>query len=304
MTDDQLHHASGHDPERQHQRLIPTVAHFAQTQYLPHIRVQKISFVTDEAMLRKYILPEFGTRSLDEVTPELVADFFVRLRSRGYANSSCNRLRAVLRYMFNLARKWKVPGASDNPTSGTAALPELSRERYLTSEEVQRLLLAADVDRPDTAAVIKLLILTGARRSEITKAKWEYIDWNKCTLLVPRAKSGRPRAIALNTVAIGVLRALGPNDSGHIFPQLVGNGDIRRSWVRIRRRAGMPDVRLHDLRHSFASFLINSGASLYVVQNLLGHSNPRMTQRYAHLAPSTLLDAAEAVGKALVDQCK
>jgi integrase len=111
----------------------------------------------------------------------------------------------------------KVPGASNNPEVGMTALPETPRERYLTAEEVQRLFLAAEGDRPDTAAVVKLLVLTGARLSEITKAKWEYIDWNKQTLLVARAKSGKPRVIALSTKVIDVLRAIGPADSGYIF---------------------------------------------------------------------------------------
>ena len=137
-----------------------------------------------------------------------------------------------------------------------------------------------------------LLLLTGARRREVTRARWEDVDWEKRTLLVPVSKSGKPRTIALNAAAIALLRtAASDSASLYVFPtQLSG---LFCPWNRIRRRAGLADVRLHDLRHSFASFLVNQGVSLYVVQNLLGHTQARMTQRYAHLAPQTLLDAAE-----------
>jgi integrase len=110
----------------------------------------------------------------------------------------------------------------------------------------------------------------------------------------PRA-SGKSRTIALNAVALSVLKSI-PRDPTcpYVFPTRLGG--IYYPWYRIRRRAGLDDdVRLHDLRHSFASFLVNQGVSLYVVQGLLGHASPRMTQRYAHLAPQTLLDAAEVV---------
>jgi integrase len=143
-------------------------------------------------------------------------------------------------------------------------------------------------------------LLTGARRNEITQAKWEHVDWQRRTLLVPVSKSGKPRTIALNGAAIALLRSVSRvQSSEHVFPSpFTGHpfASLFYPWDRIRRRAGLTDVRLHDLRHSFASFLVNYGVSLYVVQGLLGHSQIRMTQRYAHLAPQTLVDAAEVVG--------
>ena len=183
--------------------------------------------------------------------------------------------------------------ASMTAAAKFATAPEVHRQRFLTPEETQRLVGSIHADRNQIAAkAIMLLLLTGARRREVTRARWEDVDWEKRTLLVPMSKSGKPRTIALNAAAIALFRtAVSDSASPYIFPtQLSG---LFCPWNRIRRRAGLADVRLHDLRHSFASFLVNQGVSLYVVQNLLGHTQVRMTQRYAHLAPQTLLDAAE-----------
>jgi integrase len=215
------------------------------------------------------------------------------MRAKGYAGGTTNHVLVLLRYVFNLARKWNVPGASVNPTAGLATVPEVHRQRFLTPEETQRLIGSIHADKNQIAAkAIMLLLLTGARRREVTRARWEDVDREKRTLLVPISKSGKPRTIALNAAAIALLRtAASDSASPYVFPtQLSG---LFCPWNRIRRRAGLADVRLHDLRHSFASFLVNQGVSLYVVQNLLGHTQARMTQRYAHLAPQTLLDAAE-----------
>jgi integrase len=174
------------------------------------------------------------------------------------------------------------------------------RQRFLTPEETQRVIASINAEENKVAArAITLLLLTGARRNEVTHAKWDYVNWQQRTLLVPVSKSGRPRAVALNAAAVALLQSL-PRMPGneYIFPSRhTGrpSPSLFFPWDRIRRRAGLTDVRLHDLRHSFASFLVNNGVSLYVVQDLLGHTQPRTTQRYAHLARQTLLDAAEVV---------
>ena len=202
--------------------------------------------------------------------------------------------------MFNLAKKWGIPGSAKNPTAGLKTAPDVCRERFLTHEETRRLLFALDADENKVAArAIKLLLLTGARRNEITHARWDYVNWEKRTLLVPRAKSGRPRSIHLNSAALELVSSiLRTPENPYIFPSPVTgrpSPSLHFPWFRIRERAGLFDVRLHDLRHSFASILVNQGVSLYVVQGLLGHTQARTTQRYAHLANDTLSDAAEVI---------
>ena len=290
----------GADPQarRQELRSIPTLNQLIRDRYLPHAQASKRSWTTDEGLLRIHILPALGRLTLDQITGEHVAGLINDMRAKGYAGGTTNRVLVLLRYVFNLARKWNVPGASVNPTAGLSTAPRVHRQRFLTADETKRLIAAIDEDENRGAAqAIKLLLLTGGRRNEITHAKWEHVDWQRRTLLVPVSKSGKPRTIALNSAAIALLQSVPRvQDSEHIFPSPFSGhpfASLFWPWNRIRRRAGLADVRLHDLRHSFASFLVNQGVSLYVVQGLLGHTEARMTQRYAHLAPQTLLDAAE-----------
>jgi integrase len=293
----------GADPQerRAELRAIPTLAELVRDRYLPHVKSYKRSWCTDETVLRIHVLPMLGSQYVDLVRAEPIAALVERMRAKGYATGTTNRVVIVLRHVFNLARKWRVPGVGENPTTGINLAPDVNRERFLTVEEAQRLVASIERDENEVAAqAIMLLLLTGARRNEITYAKWDFVDWEKKSLLVPLSKSGKPRSIALNAPAMDLLRSIrGSNDSPYIFPSPVTgqpSPSLYFPWQRIRVRAGLPDVRLHDLRHSFASFLVNRGVSLYVVQGLLGHAHTRYTQRYAHLTPDTLRDAAEAVG--------
>ncbi|AMN42105.1 site-specific integrase [Rhodoplanes sp. Z2-YC6860] len=296
----------GSDPQerRAEMRTIPTLAELVRDRYLPHVKSYKRSWCTDETVLRIHILPALGFQYVDLVRAEPIAALVERMREKGYATGTTNRVVIVLRHIFNLARKWRVPGVGENPTAGINLAPDVKRERFLSLEEAQHLIASIEQDENQVAAkAIMLLLLTGARRNEITHARWDYLDWEKRTLLVPLAKSGKPRSIALNAAAIELLRSIPRLDlNPYILPSpLTGepSPSLFFPWQRIRTRAGLPDLRLHDLRHSFASFLVNKGVSLYVVQGLLGHAHTKYTQRYAHLTPDTLRDAAETVASVI-----
>ena len=179
----------GADPQarRQELRSIPTLNQLIRDRYLSHAQASKRSWTTDETLLRG----------------EHIAGLINDMLAKGYAGGTSNRVLVLLRYVFNLARKWNVPGASLNPTAGLSTAPEVHRQ----PEESQRLIGSIHADKNQIAAkAIMLLLLTGARRREVTRARWEDVDWEKRTLLVPVSKSGKPRTIALNAAAIALLR--------------------------------------------------------------------------------------------------
>ena len=292
----------GGDPQRHRQELraIPTFSEFIRDLYLPFATNAKRSWRTDEAVLRVQVLPIIGRLPMDQITTVIIADLLSRMARKEYASGTMNRVLVLLRFVFNLAIRWKASGVHTNPTTGLKLLPEKVQNRFLSMDEAQRLLNALEVDANQTAArAITLLLLTGARRNEITQARWEYVCWANRTLHVPCAKSGRPRSIVLNGAALELLRSIQPvPNNPYVFPSAITgrpSPTLHFPWTRVRKRAGLMDVRLHDLRHSFASFLVNKGVSIYVVQGLLGHTLVKTTQRYAHLADATLSEAAEVI---------
>jgi integrase len=293
----------GGDPqrERQERRSIPTLRSFVEERYLPFVQSYKRSWQTDEIVLRVHVLPRLGGLFLDEITTESIIDVVASLRSEEYAPGTIGRVIVILRYVFNLAHKWNVLRGTENPASGIPIPPDIQRNRFLDQAEIARLVevLARDDNRVAAKAIL-LLLLTGARRNEVTHARWEHVDLEAGTLFVPLSKSGKPRYIFLNAAAVNVLRSV-PQlpDNPYVFPSPVTgrpSASLHFPWTRIRIRAGLDDVRLHDLRHSFASALANDGRDLYTVQRLLGHANAKATQRYAHLKRETLANAAEAMG--------
>ena len=288
--------------ERQQRRAIPTLQVFVNDHYLPFVKTYKRSWQTDETILRVHVLPHLGRLCLDEVTTATITEVVASMRSKNYAPGTVARVVVILRFLFNLARKWKVLKGHDNPAAGLPVPPDVQRSRFLDKGEIARLVEALAKDENQVAAkAILLLLLTGARRNEVTHALWDYVDLKTSTLFVPLAKSGKPRHIVLNAAAMDVLRSV-PRLPGnpYVFPSPITgrpSASLHFPWQRIKIKAGLAEVRLHDLRHSFASALVNNRKDLYVVQRLLGHANIKATQRYAHLAPETLTDAAEAMGQ-------
>jgi integrase len=282
---------------RKQKRSVITLDEFTSAVYLPHIAMRKRSWRLDERILRQHISPVFGARKLAAIERQDVEDWLCRLTSGGLAPATCNRALSVFKTLCQEAALRGFLPAGQSPCAGVSPLKGCTlRERYLTEEEAQKLMRRLEQCGRPEASALRLLLLTGARKSEILRARWENVRTDLRLLIVPLSKSGRPRHIPLSAAAIAVLRAL-PRVPGSpwLFPGKAPGkplSDLYSFWNSIRKELGLDGVRIHDLRHSYASFLVNSGHSLYEVQKLLGHSDPRTTMRYAHLGQAPLLAAA------------
>ena len=227
-------------------------------------------------------------------------DWLHGLSSGGLAPATCNRILAVFKTICSLAVMRGLLPTGQSPCAGVSPFKiHAQRERYLSRDAAKRLMRALEKSGHPEAFSLRLLLLTGARKSEILKAQWENVRLDLRLLVVPLSKSGKPRHIPLSDEAIAVIRSI-PRQQGlpWLFPGHAPGkplSDLYLFWNRLRRELGLADVRIHDLRHTFASFLVNAGHSLYEVQKLLGHGDPRTTMRYAHLGQASLVAAAQTV---------
>lgn len=296
----------GIDPaaEKATLRAVPTFANFMAERYMPFVKGYKRSWMSDDSYLRNHLLPALGKKRLDEISKHDVIAFHHGMHIKGYALGTCNRCLILLRYTLNLAVRWEIPGVTANPTKDVALFEDLNKkERYLSQEEAQRLYeTVRRSDNPMLQYIVPMLILTGARKREVD-SKWQDFDLTRRQWRIPVTKTGRPRHVPLSNGVLQLPAAV-PHDDG--CPWVFPNPKTRKpyvsffySWNTARKLAGLPDVRIHDLRHNFASFLVNAGRSLYEVQKILGHTQVKTTQRYAHLSQDTLIDAANAAMNAM-----
>lgn len=252
-----------------------------------------------------FIAPAMGAFRVCDVTRADVAALHHAHRDKPY---QANRTLGVLSKMFNLAEVWGLRPDGSNPCRHVPKYPEKKRERYLSDAELARLagvLAACEAEGSETPFVIaafRLLILTGCRLSEIQTLRWEWIVQN--TLLLPDTKTGA-RRIPLSAQARAVLASL-PRSAGaaHVIEGARAGAhvtDLQRPWRRIRARADLPDARIHDLRHTYASRLASRGETIQMVGKLLGHTQLQTTMRYAHLADDPVRQAAERAGAAMPD---
>jgi integrase len=201
---------------------------------------------------------------------------------------------------FELAKQWNMAGSDRNPTRGIPRKPiNNARDRFLTAAEVKRLQAAvAKSSNTQLRYIVDLLLLTGARRSELLKAEWRHISLENRTWLIPHPKNGKPRHVPLSQAAIDLIGQLPRfTDCPYLLPNPETNEPfvtIKHAWMTARDKAKLPGLRLHDLRHACASFLVNSGIDLLTVGRILGHADYKSTMRYSHLAQDTLLAAVEA----------
>ena len=284
----------------------PLLKDFFVEKYLPYVKSYKRSWATDESMIRNHLVPKIGSLFMGRITPPDIAVFLQRMKSEEYASGTCNRALVLLRFGFTLALRWKVHGIESNPVVEIKNIKDDNKiERYLTEQQTIKLLEAVRQSESEMLQYIVLfLIYTGARKREVLDARWRDIDWAQRSWRIPKTKSGKIRHIPLSTGAMNVLEHVrlkvrhGLLNEQAIFANpKTGEPFVSffYSWNNARIRAGLPEFRIHDLRHSFASHLVNAGRSLYEVQELVGHADIKTTSRYAHLSRERLVAAVEVV---------
>ena len=273
---------------------------FMRDHYFPHAAQHKRSVKRDDQLHRLRIGPKFGHLALSAINRRDVQAFQNDLLKEGLSPATADHHVKLLRRVLNLAVQWEM--LEKNPLKGIKLyMVDNQVENYLDPEQLDRLVevLRTDENRM-VCLILMFLISTGARKNEALTATWKNVSLEGGVWRVDASlsKSKKSRSIPLNDSALWVLEQLpSKGKSEYLFPSPVTGKPytgITRAWYRLRKKAKIPSIRLHDLRHGFASLLVSGGRSLYEVQQILGHSDPKVTMRYAHLSAKALKDAANA----------
>lgn len=299
--------AAGEDPAEtalEAKRAL-TVAELVERYLSEHAWVKKKprSAAEDVRMIKKLVNPEIGNRKVIDITRADIAKLHHKYRETPI---QANRVLSLLSKIMNLAESWDIRPINTNPCTHIGKFKENQRRRFLDAEELLRLGKAfkevedSGQEPMQALSAIRLLIFTGARMGEIVTAKWQYVKRDREVLELPDSKTGF-KQIPLSDTAMEILDNLIVVDGNdYLIPGLKSGthlARLREVWGRIRNKAGLEDVRLHDLRHTFASTGVSSGLALPIIGGLLGHKSPVMTQRYAHLQTDPLHRAAKIIGK-------
>lgn len=279
-------------------KAVITFADLFDLHYLPYVKPRKRSWKRDEELYRLRIKGAFGHKRLNEISRQQVQKFHTSVLDQGLSAATADHHVKLIRHALNLAVEWEL--LDKNPTTGVPLFNVDNKvEHYLGEADLECLLGILRTDSNRNVCLIALYLLsTGCRLNEALQATWAQIDRGNRVWRIPAAqsKSKKVRSVPLNDSALDVIQQL---DTEGVYPHLFVNrqtgkpyGTIMKVWSRLRAEAGLPHLRIHDLRHQYASFLVNSGRSLYEVQQILGHSDPSVTQRYAHLSSRSLQEAA------------
>ena len=288
--------------EKESERLSPTVAELAERflqEYVPdHCKPR--TRVEYRHAVERYILPALGSIKVTALGRDDVAALHHEMREKPY---QANRTLGVVSKMMNQAEGWGLRPDRSNPCYHVRKYKEKKRERFLTADELARLGKALDEEESLASSAVtafRLLLYTGARLSEIQTLKWEHIRGHRIRL--PDSKTGA-KTIPLNEPALEVLAQTKRVEGNSYVITGTAEGahltDLQKPWRRVRKAAGLEDVRIHDLRHTFASEAVMGGESLPMVGRILGHTQAQTTARYAHLADDPLQRASERIASSL-----
>ncbi|WP_287998376.1 site-specific integrase [Acidiphilium sp.] len=300
---------NGGDPAavKRELRSAETVADLAERFLSDHVEAKRKSRTAAEykRLIYKNILPEIGSVPIHQLSPKQVDRLHQKIKTTPY---QANRVLAVLSSMMTKAEGWGLRPLHSNPCTRIEKFREASRERMLTVAEIGRLAGAIDeYPSPYVRAAVRLLLLTGARLNEILTLQWAMVNFERSEARLKDSKTGR-KTLHLAPAVVAILSEL-PREAGnpYVLPGQKANShlvNLEKPWRAIRAKAGLDDVRLHDLRHCFASIAASSGMGLPVIGKLLGHTQSATTQRYAHISADPLklaaANIAEQIEKAMI----
>lgn len=298
----------GADPRGEEKKRLAslTLNQFFNSYYLPHAKLTKRSWKRDlEIQVR--LDRKFGSKRLNEISRLELQQFHGNLIREGLAPATANHHIKLAKRMFNLAIAWDL--ATNNPAKNIRLMAEDNLvENLLDDDQLSRLLSVLKDGKPKAVCQLLLFLLsTGSRFSEAAKSTWTQIDLKNRVWRIPatNSKSKKVRAVPLNDSAMAVINDLDTmGNHDYLFVNIktkLPYTTIAKSWSVLKKKAGIQQpLRIHDMRHNFASMLVNSGVSLYVTQQLLGHSTPVVTQRYAHLNVSSLQKASDMASQKIL----
>ncbi|OJW54585.1 MAG: hypothetical protein BGO67_10590 [Alphaproteobacteria bacterium 41-28] len=295
--------AHGEDPaaQKKENKELPLMKDLSRDYLERHAKKKSPkSYKDDKRMIEKIILPTLGNQQVKHVSRRSIESLHLNLEK---TSTQGNRVLSLLSKMFNLAIAWGW--CSDHPVKGIRRYHEEKRDRWLQEEELNRFWETLELysTRPPALA-LRILIYTGARKNELLKATWDQFDLEKGSWTKPShsTKKKKLHHIPLSEQTVAALHALqelNTKNSPYVFPNQTGDKpleDVKRFWAKIKKEANIENVRIHDLRHTYASHLVSSGLSLSIVGKLLGHTQASTTQRYAHLADEPLRQATALFG--------
>jgi len=290
-------------------RMASTVADlcdkFLKEYSKPHNKPR--TYQGNERLIEKHIKPKIGSLKVEAVTKADILKLHHEMKNTPY---EANHVRAVISKMFNLAESWGLRKEGTNPARHIKKYQETKRERFLDTDELQRLgnslkeIGQEDAEYAPALAAIRLLLLTGCRVSEMLSLEWGWIDLNNNRIRLPDSKTGA-KTVYLSAEALQIFKELeqeSDKNCSFVFPAVRNSKKhltrftLDKIWARIRLKASLKNVRLHDLRHTFASWAVMTGYGLPLTGALLGHSAVATTQRYAHLGNDPLKQAANDIG--------
>ena len=261
----------------------------------------------DLRRLDKHIVPRWGQIKVEALTSADVERLHTEISNK--APYEANRVVSLLATLFNLAMEWNLTSPNhQNPAAKVKFNKEVKRDRWVRPDELPQLVEAIDMEsNPYVRALIWLFLLTGARKGELLAAKWEHLDWDQAILTFPETKSGRTHYLPLSEPALAILRSLPRlEDNPYIFPGRIEGEPIvnlDKAWRRLRKTAKLNDVRIHDLRRTVGSWIVQAGNTPYLVQHILNHKDVKTTAIYARFAQDhvrkALEDHSERMMKAL-----